>query len=577
MHDSPITTISTSVKSGLLCSGGYDGKVIMFDVNMNQIWEFQALDLINHVSFDSSEKLVAAASADGFVYVFNVYSGHLRARLGPRGDDVNAVAWHPSGQYLAAALDAKDTDRIVIWDVSTCRENGVLDGHEHGVFALAYSPCGNRLVSAAEDGTARVWDIGTGAELLVLSHPGDPETVAWSPCGKFIATGCDDALLRLWDAESGQEIASHLANGAVRFVTFDHSGTLLLNGSYDALVRLHSVPDLSVIKTLSGPFQWERTAAFGPEETIFVGSFGGGPIRHDQHGTAVTGKPTLGINCVAANSNLTLVGRDDGSVLSVDDGVPLYLHDSIVNTVVFAPDKRIASGDYRGCLKLFDLTERTMVAEKVVPGGPINSITFDPQTGTFFTGGYDGIIRAWSKDLSTFIEIGKHHGPIKSLAWCRASSTLIAGSSDDTISGWHNQRRAFDIDHEELVLINAVAAHPTSAEFVSASRDGRLRIWNATTGKLIESLPLIHRKSVKAVAYDSTGDRLVSGAYDGDGVLWTKVDGEWNAQLLELHGKPGVPAVGFRGDSALTAGWNGTVGQWNKSAKLERQFLSRSM
>ena len=80
MHDSPITTISTSVKSGLLCSGGYDGKVIMFDVNMNQIWEFQALDLINHVSFDSSEKLVAAASADGFVYVFNVYSGHLRAR-----------------------------------------------------------------------------------------------------------------------------------------------------------------------------------------------------------------------------------------------------------------------------------------------------------------------------------------------------------------------------------------------------------------------------------------------------------------------------------------------------------------
>ncbi|WP_204306913.1 hypothetical protein, partial [Klebsiella aerogenes] len=86
-------------------------------------------------------------------------------------------------------------------------------------------------------------------------------------------------------------------------------------------------------------------------------------------------------------------------------------------------------------------------------------------------------IRAWDSGLADFKEIGGHDGPVKSLAWCGKSGTLIAGSSDDTISGWRDGRRVFHIVQDGLVLINAVAAHPASAEFASASRDGRIRLW----------------------------------------------------------------------------------------------------
>ncbi|WP_249341036.1 MULTISPECIES: WD40 repeat domain-containing protein [unclassified Sphingomonas] len=511
---------------------------------------------------------MAAASADSFVYVFEARTGLLRARLGPHGDDVNAVAWHPSGRYLATALDAKDTARIVIWDVAACAEAAAIDGHEHGVFALAYSPSGDRLVSAAEDGTARVWDSANGTELLVLEHPGDPETVDWSPCGRFIASGCDDSRLRLWDADTGREIASHLSGGAVRFVGFDGAGARLLTGSYEGLVRLHSVPDLAVTGSLSAPFQWERAAAFGPGESIFVGSFGGSPIRHDGTGAARTKAPTLGINCIAAGTAGILAGRDDGCILGVESETPLYWHDSIVNAVIFTPDGRIASADYRGALKLFDVARGVLVATRNVPGGPVNSIAFDAGTGTFFTAGYDGMIRAWDSGLADFKEIGGHDGPVKSLAWCGKSGTLIAGSSDDTISGWRDGRRVFHIVQDGLVLINAVAAHPASAEFASASRDGRIRLWDSRTGGLNETLPLVHSKSIKAIAYNGDGTRLLSGAYDGDGVLWSRTESGWGARILKLHGKPGVPAVAFLGDLALTAGWDGTIGGWKPSGEL---------
>ncbi|NWN13533.1 hypothetical protein GY655_27685, partial [Escherichia coli] len=79
------------------------------------------------------------------------------------------------------------------------------------------------------------------------------------------------------------------------------------------------------------------------------------------------------------------------------------------------------------------------------------------------------------------------------------------------------------------------------------SRDGRIRLWDSRTGGLNETLPLVHSKSIKAIAYNGDGTRLLSGAYDGDGVLWSRTESGWGARILKLHGKPGVPAVAFLG------------------------------
>ncbi|MBL7372871.1 hypothetical protein INQ23_26520, partial [Escherichia coli] len=91
-------------------------------------------------------------------------------------------------------------------------------------------------------------------------------------------------------------------------------------------------------------------------------SFGGSPIRHDGTGAARTKAPTLGINCIAAGTAGILAGRDDGCILGVESETPLYWHDSIVNAVIFTPDGRIASADYRGALKLFDVARGVLVA-----------------------------------------------------------------------------------------------------------------------------------------------------------------------------------------------------------------------
>jgi hypothetical protein len=72
---------------------------------------------------------------------------------------------------------------------------------------VTFSPDGKRLVTAGDDYTARVWDVGSGRVLCTLrGHKGRVESVSFSPDGKHVATGSEDKTAKLWDADSGKEL-----------------------------------------------------------------------------------------------------------------------------------------------------------------------------------------------------------------------------------------------------------------------------------------------------------------------------------------------------------------------------------
>ncbi|KAA3661930.1 MAG: hypothetical protein DWQ04_14920, partial [Chloroflexi bacterium] len=79
-------------------------------------------------------------------------------------------------------------------------------GHTEETAQLAYTPDGTKLVSTSRDGTAKVWDVATGAELLSFDNHGDKVfTVAIDPTGEWAVTGGMDGNARVWDLDSGAE------------------------------------------------------------------------------------------------------------------------------------------------------------------------------------------------------------------------------------------------------------------------------------------------------------------------------------------------------------------------------------
>jgi len=88
-----------------------------------------------------------------------------------------------------------------------------LKGHEGSIVHAAFSPGGERVVTAANDGTARIWEVDTGREIAVLNHEGGRGRYIWrasfSPDGTRVLTAtADDRTARVWDAATGKEIVA---------------------------------------------------------------------------------------------------------------------------------------------------------------------------------------------------------------------------------------------------------------------------------------------------------------------------------------------------------------------------------
>src|SRR5438067_2111633 len=83
----------------------------------------------------------------------------------------------------------------------------VLRGHTKSIGRIAWSPDGQRLASASNDKTIRLWETASGKHLQTLErHTGEVYSVAWSPDGQRLASASDDNTIRLWETASGKAL-----------------------------------------------------------------------------------------------------------------------------------------------------------------------------------------------------------------------------------------------------------------------------------------------------------------------------------------------------------------------------------
>ena len=103
------------------------------------------------------------------------------------------MAFAPGGSKLATA----GGDGAAVWSLSGDRLVS-MTGHGR-MESVVFSPDGEHLATGGSDGTARVWDVATGEQTLVLrGHSGPVIDVAFSPDGTRLATVSDDGTLRVY-------------------------------------------------------------------------------------------------------------------------------------------------------------------------------------------------------------------------------------------------------------------------------------------------------------------------------------------------------------------------------------------
>jgi WD40 repeat protein len=158
-------------------------------------------DRVLAVVFSPDGQLVASASSDTTVRVWETATGYCRSVLEGHSHEVSAVAFSPDGQLVASA--SSDTT-VRVWETATGYCRSVLEGHSHEVSAVAFSPDGQLVASGSPDRTVRVWETATGHCRSVLEgHSAYVSAVVFSPDGQLVASASQDRTVRVWETATG--------------------------------------------------------------------------------------------------------------------------------------------------------------------------------------------------------------------------------------------------------------------------------------------------------------------------------------------------------------------------------------
>ncbi|MBM3831611.1 MAG: hypothetical protein FJ406_13900 [Verrucomicrobia bacterium] len=236
-----------------------------------------------------------AASGYHEVTLWDASNGKLLRRVKNLPQRIQALAWHPAGQWLAVgggtpgqsgeitlvdatkgevgkvlgrtidtvmtlAFDAQGErlaaggadNAIRVFSMPDGKELRLIQQHADWVLGLAFSPDGQHLASASRDRSARVFGLATGElEASYMGHEAPVSGVTFSPDGKSVYSCGRDKEVHFWAAKDGKKSGEIGGAEGELFRVLLADGQVFSCGA-DAQVRQHKLDDRSLVRALAG-------------------------------------------------------------------------------------------------------------------------------------------------------------------------------------------------------------------------------------------------------------------------------------------------------------------------------------
>jgi WD40 repeat protein len=158
------------------------------------------------------------------------------------------------------AVVSRDGSRMVtsggdgtarVWNMEKGVQMIVCRGHTSAVIRARFSPDERRIGTTSWDATARLWDASTGTEQVVLrGHTDFVFGLSFSPDGARVTTASRDHTVRVWDARTGVAQLTLQHPCEVHESHFSSDGTRILTGGKDSALRLWDAADGSLLTCL---------------------------------------------------------------------------------------------------------------------------------------------------------------------------------------------------------------------------------------------------------------------------------------------------------------------------------------
>lgn len=406
-----------------------DGHVVVGDHDKVRVWDVDTEQLLTTLENEDGaitallalpDGRVVCGAQDGALRVWDPKSGVSRAFADRHTSHVTALIREPEGRVVSSSFDKT----LRIWDVdrgqatmmienhqtavialaalddgrvvSGCADNtvrvmeldfdqssGRASGHEDRVRALAVLPGGQRVVSASQDKTLRLWDSRSGEILQTLrAHEQRINALAVLSDGRVIS-GSDDKTLRVWAVESGELLATLRGHDHHVTAVAALSDGRLVSGSQDNCLRIWNLETGKCVSTLHG---------------------------HESVVTAVIQLRDGRLVSSAQDRTMRVWDSRSGCELKVIDDLADY-----ISALAVLPDGRLVSGGQERMVSIWDVEAAAPIDSFAGHHHAVTALSVLPD-GRVASASRDHTVRVWDVGRLGACSIVHADAPIYSLA-----------------------------------------------------------------------------------------------------------------------------------------------------------------
>ena len=209
------------------------------------------------VAFSQDSKLFAVAggepTVEGEMKVFEVgtWKQIMDIKNG-HSDTVYGITFSPDNKMLATASADKF---IKVWEVPSGKFVKSFEGHTHHVLDVGWMGDGKLLASAGGDNTVKIWDFEKGEQVRTINAHGKQVTRLQfiGKKNEFI-TGGGDSAVKKFNAANGGNIGNY--GGATDFIYaigVSPDGLVIAAGGQEGVVRVYNGANAQMTRTLLPP------------------------------------------------------------------------------------------------------------------------------------------------------------------------------------------------------------------------------------------------------------------------------------------------------------------------------------
>jgi WD40 repeat protein len=523
---------------------------------------------ISRLRWASDGLRLASTSGDGYAKVWDVNSGQELLNLS-HPDTVTDAIWNADDSQLITAMEFPPHN-LRVWDASSGQPRAQYSGN-YGLMAI--SPDGNRLLSIVSKDYLSISDMNTFGNTNLFSQPNVVRDVlvdvVWHPSGNAFVTAHRNGLVKVWDANTGailQLLVGNLSSGlgpfdqTIRAVFISPSGTILSAVGMDGTFRKWNTGDWHLIHdSYITTNVW--AAAFSPD---------GQSLAYVENGTQ------LRVVEVAAQTDLGTESQISTPVAPVAAQYEQPLPDTIIRVEWSPTQDRVALSRLDGTIEIRNgQTGQTVFTLSAHTGG-VTGLRWNGDGTRLASSGADQTARIWNALTGQLLMTMPHPAFVLDVLWNRDGSQIITSiefppdnlrvwdAATGQLVGQHTGRfDAMTFDPVTNRILSAVPRNmvtitdastftmlhvfqqpdtpggdvnraiwsPDSIQFATGHQDGAVKIWDATTGNIVQTFQANFAdqtspfaQNIRAIAFSPDGSIFSAVGMDGTFRRWNTAD-----------------------------------------------------